>query len=94
MILPLSINILLDALEAKGDSPHIFFPKAIVSVMPGLWQILRQKATLPLHGNITFAICFPKWMENPPKKPLSSVFHKLYSKRSSNKVYYRPKVSA
>lgn len=33
---------------------------------------------------------------NPPaeKELLKSVFHKLYSKRSSNKVYYRPKVSA
>lgn len=36
VILPLSINIPLHALEAKGDSPHIFFPKAIVSVKPGL----------------------------------------------------------
>lgn len=54
---------------------------------------LRQKAMLPLHGNLTFTVCFPKWMA-PPQKPLKSVFHKLYSKRSSNKVYYRAKVSA
>lgn len=39
-----SINILSQALEAKGDSPHIFLLKDTVSVKPGLWQFLRQKA--------------------------------------------------
>lgn len=80
--------------EPKETAPTLF-PQSNSLNQARTVAFLRQKAMLPLHGNLTFTVCFPKWMNNPPKKkPLKSVFHKLYSKRSGNKVYYRAKVSA